>query len=122
MIDWHTADCRRLAYCKKAQPDMTNAELARYYNFRLEFVNEQLGVDNTTPVKRGKRPDWLALAQRHAVTNAGLELTPDDLRVIINCSMPTAYKVIDQLPNHFRKVSRGIWQCRDPKQDKANGL
>ena len=101
---------------------MTNAELARYYNFRLEFVNQQLGVDNTAPVKRGKRPDYLALAQRHAEQHPGEQITVSDLCPVLNCSTPTAYKVIDQLPNHFWKVSRGIWQCRDPKQDKANGL
>lgn len=120
MITWEQIDKVRLQYCKQTSPEMSNAEIARYYNFNIGFVNQHLGHDNSTLVKRGKRPDWIALAKQFADVQAGTEVTAQTLVNTIGCSLPTAYKTIDALPNSFRKIKRGIWQCRNEQMDRAN--
>lgn len=120
MTTWEQIDRVRLRYCRQTAPEMSNAELARYYNFNIAFVNEVLGVDSSAPVKRSKRPDWLALARGFADENAGSEVNATKLVETIGCSLPTAYKTIDALPNSFHKVKRGVWQCRNEQEDRRN--
>lgn len=122
MYNWQEADKRRLAYCKQASPEMTNREIARYYNFRLEFVNQELGEDGSAATTKNKRVDYVAVAHQFAVKNAGTEVRIGDVLAVLGCSAPTAYKIIDDSPRHFQKVLRGIWLLRNPQMDKANGL
>ena len=121
-MDWHTADIRRLMYCRQTSPDMSNAELARYYNFNLSFVEQQFGADAIVETKKGKRPDYAKIASDFALRNVHEELSVAEMCSVLNCSTPTAYKILDALPNYYWKVARGIWQCRNPKDDKRNDL
>lgn len=122
MFNWKEADVQRLQLCKQTAPHMSNHELAAYYNFRLEFVNEHLGVDLTAKTIKGKRPDWKQRATQIAVAHHNESFSAPALADMFGCSLPTAYKVIDDLPLHFWKVRRGMFTCRDPKIDKADGI
>lgn len=120
MITWEQIDKVRLQYCRQTSPEMSNAEIAKYYNFHIGFVNEHLGVDDSTLVKRSKRPDWFALARTYADTNAGAHVNAATFVDAIGCSLPTAYKVIDSLPNAYHKIKRGVWECRNEQEDRRN--
>lgn len=121
MSDWTRIDQQRLVYCRQTSPEMSNAELARYYNFSIDFVNQNLGWDNSErSVKRGKRPDWIALGRKYADDNEHQLVTAQQFSDLLNCSLPTAYKTIDALPNSFRKIKRGLWECRNEMKDRRN--
>lgn len=120
MTTWEQIDRVRLQYCRQTSPEMSNAELARYYNFNIGFVEAHLGADRSTLVKRNKRPDWLALARAFADSNPGTQVNAATLVEVIGFSLPTAYKTIDALPNSYRKVKRGLWECRNEQEDRRN--
>ena len=120
MVTWEHIDRVRLKYCKQTSPEMSNAELARYYNFNIAFVVAHIGADTSTLVKRNKRPDWMALARDYADNNPGTQVNATTLVELIGFSLPTAYKTIDALPNSYRKIKRGLWECRNEQQDRRN--
>lgn len=122
MFNWKEADIQRLQYCKQTAPHMSNQELAAYYNFHLDFVNQQLGENTVATIRKGKRPDWAKLATEYAIEHTGEETTAQMISESIGCSLPTAYKTIDNLPLHYWKIKRGLWQCHNPAIDKAVGL
>lgn len=122
MINWRERDIERLKYCRLTSPEMTNAEIARYYNFNIELVNNVFGEDaKPAAMRKGKRPDWRQLAVAFADQNPEFIIDAEQLATVIGCSLPTAYKTINDLPNSFHKVKRGVWEMRNEKQDRANG-
>ena len=115
---WRQEEARRIPYCRQASPEMNLIELCRYYNLNLEQAQQILGEQTTSTVTRRKRLDHRMEAQRYASTNVYKEITTMILADALEVSEPTARKIIDSRPDCFRKIKRGLWECRDAQADR----
>lgn len=79
------------------------------------FIEELLNSTEREPVRRSDKYqaiiDW---TQEHVYE----EVTPQDVMEVGNISYPTALKLIGDRPDIFRKIKRGLYELRNPQEDR----
>lgn len=115
------SEIERAILCRQTSPHMTVKELASYYNIERTVLHEvfpdtQEWAHTPTARTQKRRPADRALAW--AKQNLFIHIGADDLANAIECSRPTAYKIIQDRPDVFRKIKRGTWEIRDPQADR----
>ena len=50
--------------------------------------------------------------------NSGVEVTTQDLCTVTEMSYPTTLKFIENNPQYFSKIKRGVYKVRDPKAER----
>ena len=112
---------QRIQLCRTTSPEMTIRELCHYYMIHPAHAAEVLGVQ-TEPVTvaptRKRRIDKHKAGEQYALTHVFEHITAQQLADSLGVSLPTAYKVIDDRPDYFRKIKRGVWECRDANADR----
>ena len=114
---WRKEEALRIPYCRQASPELNLTELCRYYNLNLEQAQTILGEQPAEPIRR-KRLDHATEAQRYATAHVYAEINVTTLADALEVSEPTARKIIDSRPDCFRRIRRGIWECRDAQADR----
>jgi hypothetical protein len=117
---------QRILLCRQTSPHMTIRELCHYYMIHPRHAIEVLGSipiydddDNVIGFKpRKRRIDKHKAGEQYALAHVFEEVTAQQLADTIGVSLPTAYKVIDDRPDYFRKIKRGVWECRDANADR----
>ncbi len=112
---------QRIELCRMTSPQMTVRELCHYYMINRDHAAEVLGVEPepiTTATTRKRRIDKHKAGEQYALAHVFEEVTAQQLADTIGVSLPTAYKVIDDRPDYFRKIKRGVWECRDANADR----
>lgn len=80
-------------------------------------IIEELGGEAIhTPKQR--RSDKYQAIYDWCDENVMVQVTPNQLAEIGDISYPTALKVIEDRPDLFRKVKRGLYEVRDPKAER----
>lgn len=97
---------------------MTVRELCHYYMIHPTHAAELLGEPTVTATPRKRRIDKHKAGEQYATANVFEHITAQQLADAIGISLPTAYKVIDDRPDYFRKIKRGVWECRDAQADR----
>lgn len=118
----NASERERILLCRTTSPQMTMRELCHYYMFNRDHAAEVLGVEApqvaATSVTRKRRIDKHKAGEQYALAHVFEEVTAQQLADTIGVSLPTAYKVIDDRPDYFRKIKRGVWECRDANADR----
>lgn len=124
---------QRIQLCRTTSPEMTVRELCHYYMINPDHAAEVLGLHDTlaaitnstgkvvgftTATTRKRRIDKHKAGEQYALTHVFQEVTAQQLADSIGVSLPTAYKVIEDRPDYFRKIKRGVWECRDANADR----
>ena len=113
---------QRIQLCRTTSPEMTVRELCRYYMINPDHAAEVLGenpriVSSNGPARK-RRIDKHKAGEQYALAHVFQEVTAQQLADSIGVSLPTAYKVIEDRPDYFRKIKRGVWECRDANADR----
>lgn len=110
----------RILLCRQTSPEMTVRELCHYYMIHPAHAVELLGepAETVTAPARKRRVDKHKAGEQYALAHVFEHITAQQLADSIGVSLPTAYKVIDDRPDYFRKIKRGMWECRDAKADR----
>ena len=113
---------QRIQLCRTTSPEMTIRELCHYYMINRDHAAEVLGVEapqvTATSITRKRRIDKHKAGEQYALAHVFEEVTAQQLADTIGVSLPTAYKVIEDRPDYFRKIKRGVWECRDANADR----
>ena len=111
---------QRILLCRQTSPHMTVRELCHYYMIHPQHAAELLGepTEAITATPRKRRIDKHKAGEQYAVAHVFEEVTAQQLADTIGVSLPTAYKVINDRPDYFRKIKRGVWECRDANADR----
>lgn len=112
---------QRIQLCRTTSPEMTVRELCHYYMIHPAHANEVLGLNTepaTVTATRKRRIDKHKAGEQYATTHVFEHVTAQQLADAIGISLPTAYKVIDDRPDYFRRIKRGVWECRDANADR----
>lgn len=85
-----------------------------------EILAKYAGVDTAEPAKkkssRGKYSEFFQWCEENVLGQHSTQQLAD----IAGVSYPTVLKIISNRPDIFRKVSRGVFEIRDPKADRKN--
>lgn len=112
----------RIQLCRATSPEMTVRELCHYYMINPDHAAEVWGVEaepfTTAAPTRKRRIDKHKAGEQYALAHVFEHITAQQLADSIGVSLPTAYKVIDDRPDYFHKIKRGVWECRDAKADR----
>ena len=113
---------QRIQLCRTTSPEMTIRELCHYYMINRDHAAEVLGVEApqiaAATITRKRRIDKHKAGEQYALAHVFEEVTAQQLADSIGVSLPTAYKVIEDRPDYFRKIKRGVWECRDANADR----
>ena len=113
---------QRIQLCRTTSPEMTVRELCHYYMINPDHAAEVLGenprIVSSNGTTRKRRIDKHKAGEQYALAHVFQEVTAQQLADTIGVSLPTAYKVIEDRPDYFRKMKRGVWECRDAKADR----
>lgn len=113
---------QRIQLCRTTSPEMTVRELCHYYMINPDHAAEVLGenprIVSSNGTTRKRRVDKHKAGEQYALAHVFQEVTAQQLADTIGVSLPTAYKVIDDRPDYFRKIKRGVWECRDANADR----
>ena len=113
---------QRIQLCRTTSPEMTIRELCHYYMINPDHAAEVLGenprIVSSHGATRKRRIDKHNAGEQYALANVFEHITAQQLADAIGVSLPTAYKVIDDRPDYFRKIKRGLWECRDANADR----
>ena len=112
----------RIQLCRTTSPEMTVRELCHYYMINPDHAWEVLGENAAMGIPlmptRKRRIDKHKAGEQYALAHVFEEVTAQQLADSIGVSLPTAYKVIEDRPDYFRKIKRGVWECRDAQADR----
>jgi hypothetical protein len=113
-------ELQRIHLCRQTSPQMTIRELCHYYMINPDHAASVLGAqpEQVTAPARKRRIDKHKAGEQYATTHVFEEVTAQQLADAIGISLPTAYKVIEDRPDYFRKIKRGLWECRDAQADR----
>lgn len=118
----NASERERILLCRTTSPQMTVRELCHYYMINPDHAAEVLGAEaehiTTETSTRKRRIDKHKAGEQYALAHVFEEVTAQQLANTIGVSLPTAYKVIDDRPDYFRKIKRGVWECRDAQADR----
>lgn len=113
---------QRIQLCRTTSPEMTVRELCHYYMINPDHAAEVLGenprIVSSNGTTRKRRIDKHKAGEQYALAHVFQEVTAQQLADSIGVSLPTAYKVIEDRPDYFRKIKRGVWECRDANADR----
>jgi predicted DNA-binding transcriptional regulator AlpA len=109
----------RAAYCRLANPEMSDGELVRYYTIDPTVANEMFEIETTT-TSRQRRVDINTASSRVSTSHTLQNLTAPQIAELLNVSAPTAYKAISDRPDIYRKIAHGIYEIRDYKTDRQH--
>ena len=118
----NASERERIQLCRATSPEMTIRELCHYYMINRDHAAEVLRVEApqiaATTATRKRRIDKHKAGEQYALAHVFEEVTAQQLADTIGVSLPTGYKVIDDRPDYFRKIKRGVWECRDANADR----
>lgn len=118
----NASERERIQLCRATSPEMTVRELCHYYMINPDHAAEVLGLEaeplTTATPTRKRRIDKHKAGEQYALAHVFEHITAQQLADSIGVSLPTAYKVIEDRPDYFRKIKRGVWECRDAQADR----
>lgn len=116
----NASERERIQLCRATSPEMTIRELCHHYMINPAHAAEVLGAstDQVVAPIRKRRVDKHKAGEQYALAHVFQHITAQQLADAIGVSLPTAYKVIDDRPDYFRKIKRGLWECRDANADR----
>jgi hypothetical protein len=85
------------------------------------LIGEYLGKQHLVKAEKEKKPEkrankWKAL-EEWAKANTYAEVTTEQMVSLSGFSYSTVLNYVKTSP-YFRKISRGVWEVRDPKEDR----
>ena len=86
----------------------------------IDSIVDETGLDADEAGK--KRKDKYKLLQTWAVDNVGAQITIPELAEISEFSISTATKYVNDHPDVFVRVKRGLYDVRDPKAEREREL
>jgi hypothetical protein len=87
----------------------------RVWNFFVDDVPE----DGQVFGRRQKRTDKYQSIVDWTKEHLFEQITPNSIMEVGEISYPTALKFINDRPDLFRKIKRGVYEVRDPQADRA---
>ena len=108
----------RAAYCRLANPEMTDGELVRHYTIDPTVANEMFEIETATVKQR--RIDINKASVGLSTSHTLQHLTAPQIAELLNVSAPTAYKAISDRPDIYRKIAHGIYEIRDYVTDRQH--
>lgn len=110
----------RAVYCFSTSPTMPTMEVLKYYNIDRRIWNRFLDnfTDDTRIVAKKKRTDKYQSIIDWTKDHLFEQVTPQTIMDLADISYPTALKFINDRPDIFRKVKRGLYEVRDPQSDR----
>jgi hypothetical protein len=112
----------RALYAIHANVGKDIAEVLRQYSvdYRVwgSLIGEQISQEELTARKQ-KRSDKYAVVTAYCGNHIFEQVTTQQIADIGGFSYPTALKFIEDRPDVFRKLKRGLFEIRDPKSDRS---
>ena len=90
----------------------------RVWGFYLSDVPEDVSSISRKPKRTDKYQSIIDWTEEHLLE----QITPNDIMSVGDISYPTALKFINDRPDLFRKVKRGLYEVRDVKTERANAI
>lgn len=120
-----TGEKLRAGYCLMANPSLNPMEVFKQYSvdrrvwsFYIDEVPEEAQLFG----KRQKRTDKYQSIIDWTKEHLFEQITPNSIMEIGEISYPTALKFINDRPDLFRKIKRGLYEVRDPQADRAKAV
>lgn len=108
----------RARMCAVTNPSWSVKELVSYYSIDPRVAAELFGVDQVEPEKKIRRSDKYGAIFGWCQQNIFAQVSPQQIAEIGEISYPTALKLVNDRPDIFRKIKRGLFEVRDPKADR----
>lgn len=111
----------RALYCFNASPNLSKIEALKHYSIDRRIWNlfiEGITEDHLAISKKPKRTDKYDSIIEWTEEHLFEQITPQTIMEVGEISYPTAIKFINDRPDIFRKVKRGLYEVRDPKADR----
>lgn len=112
------AERDRARMCAVTNPSWSVKELVSYYSIDQRVAAEIFGVDQVVPDKKVRRSEKYGAVYTWCQENVLAQVSPNQIAEIGEISYPTALKLINDRPDIFRKIKRGLFEVRDPKADR----
>lgn len=112
------AERDRARMCAVTNPSWSVKELVSYYSIDQRVAAEIFGVDQVEPEKKVKRSDKYDAIFSWCRENIFAQVSPQQVAELGEISYPTALKLVNDRPDIFRKIKRGLFEVRDPKADR----
>lgn len=112
------AERDRARMCAITNPSWSVKELVSYYSIDQRVAAEIFGVDQVEPEKKVKRSDKYDAIFSWCQDNVFAQVSPNEIAELGEISYPTALKLVNDRPDIFRKIKRGLFEIRDPKADR----
>jgi hypothetical protein len=109
----------RAAYCINANPELPVAQIFKTYSVDQRVWHHF--VDDAADMKierRMTRAEKVAGVVKWTEDHVGEQVTLEKLMEIGDIAYSMAKKIVDDRPDIFWKVKRGIFEVRDPKADR----
>lgn len=116
---FHASEKLRAAYSIHANPGVPVAQVLKQY--AIDHRVWPYFTDDSTdskPYKRLSRAEKLDSVIKWAAGNVGKQITLQALIEQSDVAYSMAKKIVDDRPDVFRKVKRGLFEIRDPKADR----
>jgi hypothetical protein len=114
---------RALYVLHTTEGHMRPAAAFSLYMIRQEVANEflqQLGSDEIDLQPKAKRANKQSSIISWCKEHVHEQVTPKQISEIGEISYPTALKYINDRPDLFWKVTRGVYEVRNPAEDRKN--
>ena len=108
----------RAGYCIITQPNASIKEVFRYYSIDKRVWQYYTDDIPSAPERKTKRTDKYQSIIDWTQEHLFEQITPETVMEIGEISYPTALKFINDRPDIFRKVKRGLYELRDPIADR----
>lgn len=105
----------RAVYVALKHDGILNTSLCSQYGLPVSLVNE-LGFDVSEPELKERRVDKYAKIVQHCKDHHREQVTVYDIAEIGEISYPTALKFVNDRPDLFYKLKKGLYEARDPEQ------
>lgn len=90
----------------------------RKYGIPQEMFRTLVGTEVATPQKRQKRTDKYESIKQWCLENHLVQVNVNQVAEIGGVSYPTALKFINDRPDLFYKIKRGVYEVRNPNMVK----
>jgi len=116
--EWRQAtEIARLHHTINAHEGKVTRQILSQYMFS-ESIIALVNPDFSGFEPKQKRADKYVAAYQWLDANPGIEVTTAGFAEVAEVAYPTALKFIENNPQYFRKVKRGLYQVRDPKSER----
>ena len=118
--EWRIVSERlRAVYCISANPDTPVHSVFKTYSIDSrvwpEFIDD---LSVMAPERRVTRSEKINTLLKWASENVGEQVNLENLMEIGGIAYSMAKKIVEDRPDVFRKVKRGLFEIRDPEADR----